>query len=633
MSSVPALTPSLAARLQAVARVLGVEILLGEGTDWRFEYGALQVSPSFFAERGHPEDEAIALTMLELWGPARWATLAPARQRRRRSLANASGALEPLLAAVDRLQASGELLGSFPAFREQLAAATLRSLPTGAGGVDLIGMPRHLQWIAAILCLSLAPGAAIHAEAEVAVELEHLETLGAGGAHPLRRVSAPDPARPALRRFERALALLQPPYERLLATDRAQRGLASAGEDPGADDGPGVDGFDSGAGGEDASGTAEGADAADGDTVAAPPEDDRRARAGERRAESEGADLFAAEQAGFLTQVLATPLPATGAIVDELLELPSELEATSSANDDPAASGAAGRSAAVPADLADYRDRAERLSGTIERMRETWHRVIADRLAERRAFARRASADGELLDENRLVATVTAVRAGIRRPEAFLPRESRRRPDRETGSTDYVLLIDRSGSMRGRPASFAADAALVLLEGLAGVERDLAAAERASGTELDLAIRTSLIVYDAEAVVVKPLAGSLDDRSRRRLRAEVRTPGGATNDAAALRAAGEELGVLDGSVSRERGADGIPRRRIVLLISDGGSNDPAEARSELLRLRARGVEVLGIGIGDDELVRRYTPDGSRVDDPRQLPERVLALVEASIPDA
>lgn len=633
MSSVPAPTPSLAARLQAVARVLGVEIVVGEGADWRFDRGTLHVSPTFFAERGHPEDEAIALTMLELWGPVRWAALAPARQRRRRSLANASGALEPLLAAVDRLQGAGELLGSFPAFREQLAAATLRSLPAGAGGVDLIGMPRHLQWIAAILCLALTPGVAIHAEAEVAAELDHLERLGAGGAHALRRVSAPDPARPALRRFERALALLQPPYERLLATDLAQRGLANAGEDPRSDDGPGVEGFDSGTGGEDASGAAEGAEAADGDAVAAPPEDDRRARAGERRAESEGADLFAAEQAGFLTRVLGTPLPATGAIVDELLELPSDLEATSPASDDPAASGPAGRSAAVPAELADYRDRAERLSGTIERMRETWHRVIADRLAERRAFARRASADGELLDENRLVATVTAVRAGIRRPEAFLPRESRRRPDRETGNTDYVLLIDRSGSMRGRPASFAADAALVMLEGLAGVERDLAAVERASGTELDLAIRTSLIVYDAEAVVVKPLAGSLDDRSRRRLRAEVRAPGGATNDAAALRAAGQELGVLDPSASRERGAEGASRRRIVLLISDGGSNDPAEARSELMRLRARGVEVLGIGIGDDELVRRYAPDGSRVDDPRQLPERVLALVEASVPDA
>lgn len=633
MSSVPAPTPSLAARLQAVARVLGVEIVVGEGTDWRFDHGTLHVSPTFFAERGHPEDEAIALTMLELWGPVRWAALAPARQSRRRSLVNASGALEPLLAAVDRVQGSGELLGSFPAFREQLAAATLRSLPAGAGGVDLIGMPRHLQWIAAILCLALAPGVAIHAEAEVAAELEHLETLGAGGTHALRRVSAPDPARPALRRFERALALLQPPYERLLAADLAQRGLANAGEESGSDDGPGVEGFDSGTGGEDASGAAEGAEAADGDAVAAPPEDDRRARAGERRAESEGADLFAAEQAGFLTRVLATPLPATGAIVDELLELPSDLEAASPTSDDPAASGPAGRSAAVPAELADYRIRAERLSGTIERMRETWHRVIVDRLAERRAFARRASADGELLDENRLVATVTAVRAGVRRPEAFLPRESRRHRDRETGNTDYVLLIDRSGSMRGRPASFAADAALVMLEGLAGVERDLAAAERASGTELDLAIRTSLIVYDAEAVVVKPLAGSLDDRSRRRLRAEVRTPGGATNDAAALRAAGQELGVLDPPASRERGAEGTPRRRIVLLISDGGSNDPAEARSELMRLRARGVEVLGIGIGDDELVRRYAPDGSRVDDPRQLPERVLALVEASVPDA
>lgn len=159
-------------RLRAVARMLGIGIVLGDDPEWRFERGTLRVGPAFFAERGHPDDEAVALTLLELWGPVRWAVAEPDRVRRRRTLAASRPAIEPLLAVIDRIQAAGELLGALPGFRGRLESATLRNLPGSGGAIDLTELPRHLQWVSAILGLVLAPRTALALDTEVRAELD-----------------------------------------------------------------------------------------------------------------------------------------------------------------------------------------------------------------------------------------------------------------------------------------------------------------------------------------------------------------------------------------------------------------------------------------------------------------------------
>jgi hypothetical protein len=43
------------------------------------------------------------------------------------------------------------------------------------------------------------------------------------------------------------------------------------------------------------------------------------------------------------------------------------------------------------------------------------------------------------------------------------------------------------------------------------------------------------------------------------------------------------------------------------------------------------VSVHGIGIGSDEVVRRYAPSSRRVDDPRDIAEAMQQLVESELP--
>ncbi|KAM9862423.1 VWA domain-containing protein [Leucobacter sp. BZR 635] len=617
--------------LLAAAAVVGVPVELHDGADWWVRDGVAHVGLQLVADRGLSDDEATAQVLLLLWESVREVRVAPARRRRRIALSAYSPRLEPLLALLDRLLAASELLAAMPSLRRPIA----RAVAAGGGTADSGGvpgeLPRHLQWVSVLLDTvavrwvtgqdavpayldSLAP--------EVRAELAALDGAGGETAGALALAISADPRRSPMQRFERAFGLLAPGYERLFALDAAGRGPQSsrnASPDEGAADDAGDSeaGFDSAGGSadEDATDGGEGGDATtDGDTEAA--------RAGDKREGSEGADLFAAEQAGFVATVLSTPLPATGAWA-EGLDLPDMLasDAPDDTDDRPRDPGTLGSGGAGATALASYRERAREHSKSIDEVREVWRQIVSDRVREERAFTRLPQAEGDLLDRDSLVRVVADVAAGMERPRAFLARQRRPRPSRREGSTDYVLLIDRSASMQGPPAEAAATAALIMLEALAGVERDIAFEERALGIDLELSLRTALIVFDSAPHVVKPLAGALDDLARRTLDGAIHSPQGSTNDAAALAAAAREFGLAGGGAS-----SGVPRRRVAILVSDGGTNDADAAAIELSRLRNAGVTVIGIGIRTDDIAKRFAPDGIRLDAHQELPTVLERLV-------
>lgn len=659
--------------ISAAAAIVGVPVELHEGADWWVRDGVAHVGLQRVADEGYSSDDAVASVMLLLWESVREVRLAPARRHRRIALGRSRPETEPLLAAIDRLLAAAELLAAMPSLRLPLSRV-LRGQTARA--ISAPGeLPRHLQWVVAVLDTAAlrwaagqtaTPGYLTSLAPEVQRELAALDGLGsgglgsgglgsvglssgdlsasgagAGGARALLLSLSADPKRSPMRRFERAYGLLAPPFDRLLALDASERGLQREGDQRDGDqsdrDNRDDAGFD--AGGADASddpGSAgDGGEAtSDGDT--------EPARAGDKRESAEGADLFAAEQAGFVQTVLATPLPASGAWVAGL-DLPDAVASpdpddSQDASRDP---GALGVGSAGATALESYRERVREHAASIDQVRDVWRQIVSERVREERTFSRLPEADGEMLDRRSLVRTVAEVTAGVERPRAFLTRQRRPRKSRREGSTDYVLLIDRSASMQGAPAQAAATAALILLEALAGVERDIAAEERALGIDLELSLRTALIVFDSAAHVVKPLAGALDDQARRMLDAAIHSPQGSTNDAAALRAAARELGVGRSSgsgVDPERAAarastrfphassGGVARRRVVILVSDGGTNDAPAAAAELAALRSAGATVLGIGIRTDDLVARFAPDGIRLDAAAELPRVLQRLV-------
>ena len=648
----------LRGRLEAAGAIIGVPVRVSDDDAWELTDSELRVGLGWYGARGHSDAEAVALALLHLWEGPRGAVVEPARARRRNSFARVRPDAAPLFDAIYRVQSALELLSAMPGLREPLAAAVQRSIPD-----DITAWPRRLQWVAVVLRAGVAGPAdaddvTLGTDPEVQLAWRDLLETGAamGGLGLFRRVMAPDAHRSAVRRFERAVAWLLEGYDRLGARDALDRGLdgglggggavgndaapdtvmtsrgePSSGADPDTDDddGRGPEGSD------DEPPAPEEAEA-NGET------DDERARAGDGRETAEGADLFAAEQAGFMERVLATPMPG-GGLTDSRGRMPERASDDSSEPDptDPQrrVQGSSGGASGGIADteLAEYRRRAAELADAIERMRAVWARVISERTAPRRVASARPRAEGDDLAAESLSGAVAESRAGVPRPRAFRDRARRMRRTRRFGSTDYVLLVDRSASMQGAAAEAAADSMLIMTEALAGVARDVEAAERASGSTLDLDIRTALIVFDSAVDVVKPLSRGLDDSVRRAVHGAIRAPRGSTNDGAALRAAADQLGVsvADSAAGRygPGGAVvGAERRRIVILVSDGGSNDPVAAEHALRRLRNAGVEVHGIGIGAGDLESRYAPQGRTVLDARTLPEVLQTLVLEDVRD-
>lgn len=636
--------------LRAVGAVLGLPITVTEDDTWHLDQHGLRVGLGWYASRGHPRTEAVALAALHLWEGPRSVAHEPERAARRHTLTAARPEATTLIDSVVRLQARSEVLTAMPGLRDPLDAAMRRILPDSPET-----LPRHLQWVVMLWFSTLdrvetldraetalpldrdaarGPDAASSRDSalhpDVAREWRDTMRVGDTRMDPLRRVLARDPSVSALRSFERALALLLPPYERLRERDLAERGITSIGL--------GVADHDAEVAVDLAT------TAAEGSTL--PQEETGDAAEAEQADDANWSeDLFALERAELAQTMLETPIPSDAPIAGDTGEQQLSQQTVPDTYPVSTENREAERAAVASATaIAEYRERSAHLAPAIERMREVWARVITERAAARRTLSRTPRVEGDSLAPEAFAQVVADTLAGVRQPAALHARESQPRTHRDVGSTDYVLMVDRSASMTGPAAAAAADALIVLAEGLSAVMRDIAHAERTQGVDLELDLRSCLVVFGADAHVVKPLSHSVDDETRRRVHAAVLEAHGSTNDAAALRAAGEQLGVGSHAGHRTRighrpltghssAQNATTRRRIAILVSDGGSNDPAAADRELRRLREGGIEVYGVGIGTDDLVQRYAPHGTRVDDARRLGDALTVILDARIPGA
>lgn len=260
----------------------------------------------------------------------------------------------------------------------------------------------------------------------------------------------------------------------------------------------------------------------------------------------------------------------------------------------------------------------------IDEMREVFQTIIQERVGTKRGLSRRTFAEGAILDPNRLAQTVIDMNTGTQQPEAFLDYTAIRGKTESVGKTDYAFLFDVSKSMKGEKAAAAASSAVIGLEGLAALQRDVEEAEAAHHVELDLDIRTAMYTFGEGVTCLKPLSTKVSPKERLDAHAALRNPkDGATRDFLAVEA-------LEGL------AEETDRRRIAIVVSDGGTYDPtggntsARTRRAVDRLRGNGWLVYGISIGSDEAEQLYSPTAKRVDDPARLPDTIRGFIEATI---
>jgi hypothetical protein len=256
----------------------------------------------------------------------------------------------------------------------------------------------------------------------------------------------------------------------------------------------------------------------------------------------------------------------------------------------------------------------------IGEMRDVFQAVINERISQKRGLSRRTFAEGAVLDPDRLVQTVIDVRNHVEQPEAFKDYETKRGETTAIGKTDYIFVFDTSSSMGwdgGNKARAAASSAVIGLEGLAALQRDVEEAEATHKVDLELDIRTAIYTFGTGFACFKPLSTTVTPKERLDTYSAVSSPRGGTEDFLAL----EDI---------ENLPDESDRRRIMIVVSDGESDDATRARRSVDRLRGKGWFVYGISIGSDEAENLYRPTARRVDDPNAVPETIQTFIEATI---
>lgn len=268
-------------------------------------------------------------------------------------------------------------------------------------------------------------------------------------------------------------------------------------------------------------------------------------------------------------------------------------------------------------ELIRYRDQ-------VEAMRELFfRRVISPQITIRRRLGKTLQQEGAILDPNHLAETIAETKSGTEEPAAFLDYEHRRASGDTIGNTDYFLVIDRSSSMAedgGKKAQAAGSCTMIFLEGLAGIQHDIEEAEAEHGIELGMSVSSSVVAFGDGATVLKPLSDKLETKERLDSYQAAREP---------LQEGTADYLALEAIANMPREDEG--RRRIIVVLTDGESNDAEKAGKVVRKLRAsENTYIYAISIGSDEAVALYKPDAQRCDDPAKLPETLGKLLEETL---
>lgn len=264
------------------------------------------------------------------------------------------------------------------------------------------------------------------------------------------------------------------------------------------------------------------------------------------------------------------------------------------------------------------------LHNSIGRMSDFFSTLLDERVSTIRRLSRRSD-EGAILNPAMLAQTVADMKSGVDKPQAFLDYERVERERTSEGKFDCYLVTDVSSSMNGAKSIQAAKAGTIFLEGLALFERQIRERETQLSARLNWDVRSSMYTFGDDAKCVKALSGELTEKQRLDAFAAAQETTGGTADFLALQ---EILANIKKELQDPAKAK---RRRIVVVMTDGQSNEPGRLHNVLHQLRALGVHVVGVGIEDQgDAVTNYAPDGQNVEDITTLPDVISNILQSQI---
>lgn len=268
-------------------------------------------------------------------------------------------------------------------------------------------------------------------------------------------------------------------------------------------------------------------------------------------------------------------------------------------------------------DVLGYREEYKEIAPLVAELREVFKKIISRRLKERSRLSPQLEEKGEELEEGVLAEAYAESKAGGK-PRVFQEIERKVKEQEGYGNLDMTLINDLSGSMNeGSKLSMDRKSKLLFLESLADFQKEIKEAEYESGVSLGLEVKTETRAFgdfgDAE---LKPLSPELSEQQRISIWKKLHRGDGGTPDYLSLEEVLNSITPEDEKNLREKS-----RRKVVVVLSDGGSADQQRYNKVFNELKKRGVIMVDLGMLTSE-----RPGAEIIEDINKLPATVQKVI-------
>ncbi len=599
-------------QIPALCRLTGMDVRVAIGGGWATdpETGSFTIDPSFFIEKGYSADHCVFATLHELMAHVRDIKRDPVFSARQDAFVASSKDPQEQQArhifnnTLTDIHGNKQIMNMLPAMQEVGADIyDSRLFPTKHDGelVDYTNIPMHLQFLYKIIRQEMIPNSKTPVRQEVDEAINQLRNFQGGQVDLISFLTDPSARGSSGKklsgsdRFDYWLTQIWPQYETLIRLDKQEAKDTQQQN-----------------GGQQTDGNAS-------EQHSNPPQN------GDNQQDT---NSFSDAYADYFDNKHPEPFsPEEHQKIHDAIHkavqedrrtkvTPEQQERARRATANRRYQEQTGHSLQ---EKQQYDNEVKRLHRQINQMRQVFQSVLDEVVATRRGLSRRAHQDGDILDPNRLAQTIIDIKSSVA-PEASQRYETVRGRAELNCKTDYFFVFDCSASMSGKPAQAAASCAVIMLEGLASMERDIRKLEKEQAVDLsDLSIRTSLYTFGNNATCHKPLGSSLSDKQRLdTYTAIAAASAGGTADYLAL----QEIAALPHDQDRQR---------IIVVVTDGISNDPGTARAAVSQLRRdQNTVVYGVSIGSDAAEQLYAPNAKLINDPKDLPNVLQSFIETTI---